>query len=833
MIQIRFWRDNLESVSVVSIFWLFLAVSLSLLLSTEYACSQVEPPDRRYLFDEESKTIQEVKSRQIDEIIKTDKPIAQDLDFNAPEIEFIQESNEIRGGGGVLISQDGMQVQAETGLVNMDTKDSELSGDVLFTWPEGEISCDSARLNLDTEIGDFESAELVLEKGDYSISTDELSKVSEFKFELDRSIFTTCQCLDGEIPWAISCNRAKIKQEGYAQTFDTTLDLWGRSVLYSPYFLFPVKQERSSGILAPEYGYSDEDGVKLDIPVFVVIDDYTDVTLNPFTENRTRSGIKFDFRKVFSRSSNIASRFVYSDESSRGDSLRGTNVEGLYDPEFDKNRFGGFLKQSWKNDSDALIPLGMVTDIHYVSDDLFLRELEDEDIGRRTARYTTSRMLFRSGYSDFLSTELSGEYNQSMQTDDDLIFQRLPELDLNIRKSFRPLGYNPYGIKLVSGAKFLSTDFVRKEGYDGRRINISPSVKVPYHFRNYFYGDIEYKLNQTHYYLDETEQPNDPTQEITGDNRTVPTFETSLSTAVERVYPVKPGGVLSTLTSLGARNQNMTLRRVKHVIEPTVRYSHIPDEYQDDLPLFDSLDRIREKNLVTYGITTSLLGRFIPPNESGEPITELTPEIEDLPVIGVDQPLVDLGSVDDFSAGLEKIQVKKGEVRQIASLSLRQTYDYKEDQEDNDPLRDPFSDIAVNLGVFPSGSFAMVFGSNYDAKENDFSSWNLATHFKDDRGDILRGRYTFVEDSVSQIEGNLQLLIVDQLRLGYYSRYDELEHEFIENGLALRLASSCDCWYFDVGYSDKINPDRKQGFIRFTFKGLGDIAQNIGLGQDD
>jgi lipopolysaccharide assembly outer membrane protein LptD (OstA) len=52
---------------------------------------------------------------------KTIPPIAPGLDFQAPSIEFRKEKHEIEGKGGVLLSEGGVQVQADQVLYNTES----------------------------------------------------------------------------------------------------------------------------------------------------------------------------------------------------------------------------------------------------------------------------------------------------------------------------------------------------------------------------------------------------------------------------------------------------------------------------------------------------------------------------------------------------------------------------------------------------------------------------------------------------------------------------------------------------------------------------------------
>ncbi|RMG43208.1 MAG: LPS-assembly protein LptD [Candidatus Dadabacteria bacterium] len=802
---------------------------LIVLVSPSLLRAQVESPNRKYLFREDSENYKKVLKRYQKTILSTDKPASQDLDFKAPTVEYLEKEKKMKGSGGVLVSKGDIQAQADEALVDLKTNDVELKGDVVITQPRSTLKASSAKFNLDSERGSFSDTEFTIEEGNYHIRAKEAQKLSDTRYKLFDCGLTTCDCADGSLPWIITSSEADITQEGYAHTYNTALKFHGVPAFFSPYLGFPVKTERSTGLLAPTFGYGSRDGFQLKQPFFLVINDSADFMLSPFIETRTRRGSGFDLRAAFSRRHNFEGRIIYSDESPRNGDLRGTNVAGLSDPTFDENRFGGFLKHSFRTANDSFIPFSMITDLHLVSDDLFLREIEDEDIGLYNARYTTSKILMRMPFSPLFSVDVEGEYNQSILTDDDFVLQRLPEVSINSFKSFRPFGFNPYGLKVKARNKVLITDFVRDKGFDGLRYDVNPSVAVPFHFKNYLNNVIALNYHYTAYDQRDVSAIGGGSDLEKSNSRSVVIASYRASTGLERVYSVDENNWFTHLTRMGRRDSPYILKRIKHTIEPSFTYRFIPDTTQDDLPLYDSLDRIRERSLFSFGLTTRLFGRFDPISGSADTIPELTPRVTDLPIIEAGKPLAVPGEVESFGELTGNIPIRKGPIRQLAYLSLRQSYDYKEDVENNDPRRNSWSDLAFDAGFFPVANFGMSFLSNIDLEDRQFSSWSLATHVRRDRGDALIGRYTFIDNRVSQLEGNLVVVLNDRLKFGAYTRYDDIDGEFIENRLALRLSSACNCWHFDVGYSDRINPDRKRVEFRLTLAGLGDITQGIGM----
>jgi lipopolysaccharide assembly outer membrane protein LptD (OstA) len=210
-------------------------------------------------------------------------------------------------------------------------------------------------------------------------------------------------------------------------------------------------------------------------------------------------------------------------------------------------------------------------------------------------------------------------------------------------------------------------------------------------------------------------------------------------------------------------------------------------------------------------------------------------------------------SLLDFGRGmivspLAMMDAREGSVRELAQFSLRQTYDNLVASQDDDPTLDPFSDINAALTLSPSYYFSTGFETNYDQNSGGFASLSYSLGLRDDRDDVLRVRYNYIEDTAgasadsstsdvtsvqntNQFEINAEAKIFEQLRAGGYMLFDAEQNTMMNSRALLRFVNSCKCWSADLGYTQSYNPQNEQVLFSFTFGGLGGISQGGGLSQ--
>jgi LPS-assembly protein len=783
---------------------------------------QVQPPNPTRLFKEDLRD-SKMRAKSIQQSILRRDPVKENdgTYFKAPDVTYDQVTGDFIGTGGVIINYGGNQIQGDSGKFNSKTNKGELSGGLVLTSPGGELRAGSGKFDLVEETGVFSDASVVLDGDGYAIEGGTIERLSDDEYRITDAEMTTCQCADGSKPWSISSPDINIEVEGYAKARPFFFECNDVPIFYSPYMIFPAKFQRASGLLVPQIGFSNRNGFEYSQPIFVAVNDNADMMIEPFVETETRYGISTRYTQKFSMRSDLDAKLTFSDESLRDGDLRGTQTAGLYDPTFDEQRTGGFLKYRWQA-KEGEIPYSINVDGRYVSDDLYLREIDDPLLGLAQDRFMTSRAYLSVPLGDYMNADIGSEYTQSFVSNDDEIFQRLPALSIDGYKSWRVFGTNPYGLKLITSGDISAVSYDRKTGYEGDRMEINPKLKIPFYYKSFVNGSMQLGARQTYYELGDTFDPKGELDLADSSDRSLYNIGFSLDTVLERVYESGPdtmlGRITSTKNKLGKPNN---LQRVKHTIEPFIKYGYVPDEDQSNLPLFTQQDRIRTRNQFYYGINSRLIGRFSDSAQARGLIEELAPDANPFG-FGVIQSDPSRVFEENFFNPSQSIKRIRGQKKELSLLSIRQSYDSEVDKEATG--LDEFSDVAADLAFYPSDYFGIGFNSNLDHSDGTPSSYGLGLKLEDDRGDHLRTRLSYVDNVVSQLDGNLEIALTERLKLGFYGRYDDLVGDWMESRAAIRIISSCDCWKLDIGYRDQINPDNQSYTLLLTLRGLGDIG---------
>jgi LPS-assembly protein len=740
-----------------------------------------------------------------------------EITVDAESLSYDRGGDILSATGEVLIRRGDTTLEADSVELNRRTNEARAIGDALLTSPDAEIRAHAMFLDLENETGELQDADINAARLGVSLSGSRIEKGLGQRYRIEHGRFTTCNCEEGAPDWSIAGDTLDVTVDGYGTLEGGTFDILDVPVLWLPRAAFPVFRERQSGLLFPRVGISNRRGFQMVQPMYWAIDKSQDLTLSADIETSLRVGLIGEYRYAVNADTGGEFQVGYFNEFFRGNDSDVVVPPGA-DPIPPENRWAVI------GHHDQGVPgvegLSGYLDTMLVGDDLFLREMntfaldESEEVNLRTKPFTTSRLGLQQEWSR-AALQAEAVYYQNLvgptveslipdcdptiddcieeTEDEELVIQRLPEVRLIAQKE---LGYG-----LMSDFTGSVTNFQRSLGLAGFRGDFKPSLQLRLPLGRSVFGSVRAAFRETAYGLTQHSMAGGFTgQDLvdgpfidlpTGSSREIVEIHGALGTQVGRIFDFP----------------HLGLDKLKHTVEPQLDYLYVPNVNQDDLPVWDGIDRINERSLITYGFATRLLGR-----------------------------------------SAARADGERGEVFEISRLSVAQSYDPTRDIPPTSRLDDitgqpvnpgqegdHFSDIDLALRVNPGPVTSVRAYTTYDASENNISSATLGVRLTEPfRALDESGRprlftrasfaveYRFITDSILQLlDSSIALPVTDRVALLYAMRYDIDAASFLENYAGLRLLSSCDCWALNIGVTDTRNPNEVQVQAQFTLAGLG------------
>ena len=198
--------------------------------------------------------------------------------------------------GNVVIDQQGRQIRADQIKIDKTQTYAKASGHVQMAQAGLLSQSDSINYNLKTQQGDLNSSLYIAEQSHAHGSAAKIARTSEQTVELENATYSTCP--PGETPtWKIQANKIKLNQEtGRGETTGTKLYVKNVPVMAVPYFNFPIDDRRTTGILTPSFGFTNDGGVEIGVPVYLNLAPNYDATLTPRYISDRGSMLEGEFR---------------------------------------------------------------------------------------------------------------------------------------------------------------------------------------------------------------------------------------------------------------------------------------------------------------------------------------------------------------------------------------------------------------------------------------------------------------------------------------------------------------------------------------------------------
>jgi len=743
---------------------------------------------------------------------------ADEINLTADNLSASDGGTRIEASGNVEIKRQATTLKADEVRYNRATQDVEAKGRIVVDDPEWKVkSADAIRLNMGTEAGVIENGDIFLEDGHVSMTGRRFEKFGGQTYHIDDGFFTTCLCDSGAPSWKFYAEQMDLNLQGLGTVKNGYFYVFDTPVLYIPYAIFPLRSERQTGLLFPQFGQSTKEGFRFLQPFFWAISKSSDATLSFDFESRARLGGIAEFRTVFDRNSDFRIASSYFNENLRKNAEDSIVDDNIADPTIPKNRWSVIGSHRYTLNSDWLT----YSDFAGYRDDLFARELVErfdlpgaQESYIRRSRFSESRFgLFRSWDDSFIKGEW--RFYQDFIQPDEGTLHRTPQVALWGRRFFS-------GFPLELRWRAEGTNYLRRQGGDGLRLDLRPELVAPLR-TNYLFGGLSVAPRGTLYHLYSSVKSSERNT-----SRELVEIRANLGTSLNRVFAFDRRDLIG----------------LKHVIEPEISYLFIPGVNQSAIPIMDDIDRINRRNVVTFALANRFWGkspgRFVQPDADKEEL------------------------LNAFGSGA---------VRDLGSLRLALSYDIERLEKGLDRL----SDLDIKLRMYPLNFFSMALEGSVDPSPWTVSSMQVHLSLTDPRPlprryadpDFLRPNsfnfsYAFVrrnqlgfyaEDanidldapancalhpadprcSTGTLNQNVATNIgvnslyhaTDNLLLYAATNVDSREGKFLNFSAATKFLSFCECWSITLGVRRNVNPAKTSFYFDFNLTGLGNPKSTL------
>lgn len=401
------------------------------------------------------------------------------LEIQANQAELLKGETSNFQGSAELIRAD-QKLYGNFVTHNQGSGVVNAQGNVIYREKGLSFASDTAFMDLDKDQGVLRNSQFILE-GAPARGTSRITHIeSKSKSRYETATYTTCP--PGDQSWVLHATNATIdKESGEGSAKNAWLEFKGVPFLYTPWMNFPVSDKRKSGLLAPYFGYSKQNGFDFTLPYYFNLAPNYDFTFMPRYLSERGILLRGDFRYLddFGQGRMVADIVPWD---SKNQETRG--------------QVGWVDKSRWTDHIDSQVDLHLISDPRYIYELGNLLAINSSTFLRSWAQanYTGGEFLGGS-----YSANLMADYYQSMDPAVQNVnypYRRLPQLTLNYNRDM-------FGSGLQFQTSTELANFDQQYKVHGQRMNIRPRVYYP--FRDSAgYITPSLALQHTQYWLQNT-----------------------------------------------------------------------------------------------------------------------------------------------------------------------------------------------------------------------------------------------------------------------------------------------------------------------------------------
>jgi len=730
-------------------------------------------------------------------------------EITADSLVRLDEPDSILAEGNVIVIRpmnqgaDSMFIRADWARYDVKRSTIKARGNVYILSGADEITAAGVDLDLEAETGTFTDSTIFMAESHMYVTGQEVAKTGESSYILKKGWATACKPEEGKSPpWSFTSNTIKLTLDGMAQMSNVVFQVKDVPLAYTPYFTFPAKTKRESGVLFPEWSSSSRSGFGLMVPVFLNVSPSTDITLYP--GYLSKRGVQYggEFRYVKGPASYGTFMLSYlHDDLVDGENLTDEyKQDGLIRSETNRYWLRGKANHDFGDNLTGRLDLDFVSDQDYLQEfkggfmgftanrlqflDEFGRDLQEETILERES----SLQLVKSWPNMVASGEL--RTRQDTRHDIGLVagqqislprttspLQALPRLDFTGRQ---PIS----GARMSAAWEAEYVNYWREDGVGAQRLDLHPRLISFLPRGGWLEGRLSGGARETAYQLEsygDSSWDKDSFQD-----RQAYDFTGNIATILQRDFALGNSGWL------------------EHLVRPNLLYEYLTrtqelpsfteDSTLDNTPgYFDSVDRLERKNWLTWQLNNYFT----------------------------------LGGVN-----------KKGDswTRNLGLVKILQTYDLRQENPESSGLpaegkRYDWSDLRFETAVSPRPDWTIGYQTNVSMYGKGVTRYELFNQYSLAGGQTFALNYRYLKDSAMlapyfytelgesahDLIGSVGMRLSEALTASAYLVKSFSDRHTVES--RARLIYKPACWMVEMEISKTVDDHRLM--VIFSLDGVG------------
>lgn len=367
------------------------------------------------------------------------------------EVETISE-DVYKASGNVRYESEDILLTCDILVYDKNKNTIHSEGNVAIDFRDFTISGNMLDYDTKNKTGSVYDAMGQEKSGDYTVIARVIRKTAEDWYEVEDALFTSCN--SALPPWSVKVSKGKFHINHYAYLHNPRFRVRNFPIIYTPYLIWPIKPERSTGLLLPTIGGSNTKGVSIGTAFYYAPKDFWDTTFYYDYYEKAGNGLGLEFRYALTeRNYGYLSGYYIFD--------RITDKERWYFNTINTGRVG--------NKWDYLL------DVNLISDGDFFRDYERDYSKGTRGNFDSVLFLTRRVYDGNLNflLERKVEYYES---NNNVTQKALPKIEFRLPQT--RLKWGVY-LSLETSFSKIFQEIYDKSDQSYYRVDFHPTFEAP------------------------------------------------------------------------------------------------------------------------------------------------------------------------------------------------------------------------------------------------------------------------------------------------------------------------------------------------------------------